>query len=179
MPKIITAKRQEGETDKAHEFVRTYILMPSSLLGLIAMVVGVVALGYQLLMGTYGWETFLYSSGLLICGILLGIGHTKYQQYVLREFPGYFANRMKTYAQRSLHKARKSATEVNIDHPGRGFIPLAYAVSIGGVLTLSGFSMSTGFLDGLPAFFLPWAGYFWAKLFFWKGLVLGPRGKGR
>jgi hypothetical protein len=84
---------------------------------------------------------------------------------------------MKTYAQRSLHKARKTATEVNIEHRGRSLIPLAYVVAIGGMLTLSGFAMSTGFLDGLPAFFLPWAGYFWAKLFFWKGLVLAPQKK--
>jgi hypothetical protein len=177
MPKIITAKRQEGESEKANEFVRTYILMPSSLLGLIAMVVGVLALGYQLLAGTYGWETFLYSSGLLVCGVLLGIGHTKYQQYLLREFPGYFANRMKTYAQRSLHKAKKTAADVEIEHRGRGLIPLCYVLGIGLLLGLSGLSVSTGFLDGLPAFFLPWAGYFWAKLFFWKGLVLAPRTK--
>ena len=177
MPKIITAKRQEGETDKAHEFVRTYILMPSSLMGLIAMLVGVLALGYQLLVGTYAWETFVYSSALLVVGVLLGIGHTKYQQFLLREFPGYFANRMKTYAQRSLHKARKSSSDVYIEHRGRGLIPVAYFVAIAGMLTLSGFVMSTGFLDGIPSFFLPWAGYFWAKLFFWKGLVLAPTKK--
>lgn len=107
MPKVITARRQEDETEKAQEFVRTYILFPASLLGLIAIVVGVVALGYQLFQGQYGWETFTYSSALLVAGVLLGLAQTKYQQYLLREFPGYFANRMKAFTQRSVRKAKK------------------------------------------------------------------------
>ena len=44
MPKVITARRHEDETEKAQEFIRTYTLFPASLLGLIAIVVGVVAL---------------------------------------------------------------------------------------------------------------------------------------
>jgi len=99
MPKVITVRRQEGETEKAQEFIRTYILFPASLLGLLSILVGVVALGYQLFKGNYGWETFTYSSVLLIAGLLFGLAQTKYQQYLLREFPGYFANRMKA----SLH----------------------------------------------------------------------------
>lgn len=175
MPKIITTRRQEGETDKAQEFVRTYILFPSSLLGLIAILVGVGALGYQLFVGQYGWETFTYSSALLILGVLLGLVQTKYQQYLLREFPGYFAQRMKAYTQRSLRKAKKSAADISIEHRGRGLVPLWYLLGIGMMVALAGVCVSTGFLSAWAAFALPWAGYFWAKMFFWKGLVL-PQG---
>jgi hypothetical protein len=174
MPKMITAKRQEDETEKAQEFVRTYILFPSSLLGLIAIVVGVIALGFQVWSGTYGWDTFTYSSGLIVAGVLLGLIQTKYQQYLLREFPGYFANRMKAFTQRSIRKAKKAVTDVTIEHRGRGIVPLWYFLGIVLLFTLSVFAVVTGFLEPVAAIALPWAGYFWAKMFFWKGLVLPP-----
>lgn len=179
MPKVITAKRLDDETDKAQEFVRTYILFPASLLGLIAIVVGVIALGVQLWSGTYGWETFTYSSGLIVSGVLLGLIQTKYQQYLLREFPGYFANRMKAYTQRSIRKAKKSVSDITIEHRGRGLIPLGYLLGIVALLTLSGLAVTTGFIEPVAAIVLPWAGYFWAKMFFWKGLVLPPGRKGK
>jgi hypothetical protein len=174
MPKVITARRQEDETEKAQEFIRTYILFPASLLGLISILVGVVALGYQLFLGSYGWETFTYSSALLIAGVLLGLAQTKYQQYLLREFPGYFANRMKAFTQRSVRKAKKTVTDVTIEHRGRGLVTLWYFLGFTALLGLSGVCVWTGFLHPVAAFALPWAGYFWAKMFFWKGLVLPP-----
>ena len=177
MPKVITNRRQGDETEKAQEFVRTYILFPASLLGLICILVGVVALGYQLYVGRYGWETFTYSSALLVAGVLFGLAQTKYQQYLLREFPGYFANRMKAFTQRSVRKAKKAATEVTIEHRGRGLVPLWYFLGMMALVILSGICVWTGFMDPMAAFALPWAGYFWAKMFFWKGLVLPPSKK--
>lgn len=179
MPKVITARRLDDESDKAQEFVRTYILFPASLLGLITIVVGVIALGVQLWSGTYGWETFTYSSGLIVSGVLLGLIQTKYQQYLLREFPGYFANRMKAYTQRSIRKAKKAVSDITIEHRGRGLIPLGYLLGIIALLTLSGLAVITGFIEPVAAIVLPWAGYFWAKMFFWKGLVLPPGRKGK
>ena len=179
MPKVITARRHEDETDKAQEFVRTNILFPASLLGLLSIVVGVIALGVQLWRGTYGWETFTYSSALIVAGVLVGIVQTKYQQYLLREFPGHFANRMKAYSQRSVRKAKKAITESDIEHRGRGFVPLWYLLGIVLFFALSGLTVATGFLEPVAAFALPWAGYFWAKLFFWKGLVLPSGQKGK
>ena len=179
MPKVITARRQDDETEKAQEFVRTYILFPSSVLGLIAIVVGVIALGVQLWSGTYGWETFTYSSGLLVSGVLLGLAQTKYQQYLVREFPGYFANRMKAFTQRSIRKAKKAVSDITIEHRGRGLVPLWYFLGIVAFLSLSGLAIMTGYLEPVAAFALPWAGYFWAKMFFWKGLVLPPGHKRR
>ena len=179
MPKVITAKRQEGEVDKAHEYIRTHILFPSGLLGLLAMVIGILALIYQLIMDTYALETFTYSSGLLLTGVLVGLGQTKYQQFLLREYPMYFANRMKTAAQRSTRKVKKTIAEVNIDHKGRGLIPLAYVIGMALFLGLSGLSVWSGALDAMAGFALPWAGFFWAKMFFWKGIISMPSKKGK
>ena len=174
MGKVITTKRLEGELDKAQDYVRTHILFPSSLLGLIAMVVGVLGLLYQLILGTYGWETFTFSSGLLFLGVFVGWGQTTYQKYLLREYPAYFANRMKTAEVRSLRKMKKSASDVSIDHRGRGLIPLWYLLGILMFFGLSVVCVLSGALDGVPAFALPWAGFFWAKMFFWKGVIAPP-----
>ena len=51
MPKVITARPHEDETEKAQEFVRTYILFPASLLGLISILVGVGGVGISVIYG--------------------------------------------------------------------------------------------------------------------------------
>ena len=179
MAKVITTKRLEGEVDKAHEYIRTHILFPSGLLGLLAMVVGILALIYQLIVGTYALETFTFSSGLLLLGVIVGWGLTKYQQFLLRDYPAYFASRMKTATQRSLRKAKKPVADVIIDHKGRGLIPLGYVIGIILFLGLSALCVMSGFLDGMAAFALPWAGFFWAKMFFWKGIISPTMKKGK
>ena len=179
MAKVITTKRLESEVEKAHDYLRTHVLFPSGLLGLIAMVVGVLGLLYQLILGTYSWETFTFSSGLLFLGVVVGWGQTKYQQFLLREFPAHFASRMRTAGPRTLRKVKKAPPEVNVEHKGRGLIPFAYVLGIVLFIGLSIGAVFTGALDGLPAFALPWAGFFWAKMFFWKGIVAPTNKKGQ
>ena len=174
MAKVITTKRLEGEVEKAQDYVRTHILFPSGMLGLIAMVVGVLALLYQLIVGTYDLHTFTQSSGLLVVGMLIGWGQTKYHQFLLREFPTYFSSRMKSAAQRSLHRAKKQIADVTVSHKGRGLVPLWYVIGIVIFLGLSALSVNSGSLDAMAAFALPWAGFFWAKMFFWKGIIAQP-----
>ncbi|HEY6262305.1 MAG TPA: hypothetical protein VIW47_11980, partial [Nitrospiraceae bacterium] len=58
-----------------------------------------------------------------------------------------------------------------IEHPGRAFVT---AISIAGALLIFGASavaIVRGNLDLLPAVLMPWAGFFWAKLFNWRGVV--------
>jgi hypothetical protein len=48
------------------------------------------------------------------------------------------------------------------------------AISIAGALLIFGTSAAAivrGDLDPLPAVLMPWAGFFWAKLFNWRGVV--------
>ena len=179
MAKVITSNKVQSEVDKAHDYVRTHILFPAGMTGLITMVVGVVGLLVQLWNGTYSWETFTTSSGLLVVGVLVGLGQTKYHQFLLREFPAFFASRMKTATQRSVQKARKASAESPVVHRGRGLIPLWYVLGMGLFIGLSIMTVLAGFLDPVPAFSLPWAGYFWAKMFFWKGIILPPGKKAK
>ncbi|RMH06323.1 MAG: hypothetical protein D6704_07520 [Nitrospirae bacterium] len=171
MGKIITAKRKEGEIERAHEYIKTYILFPSGLLGLLTMVVGVVALVYQLIIGTYDLFTFAHSSGLLVAGIVLGLGQSAYHKFLLREYPQFFANRMKTAQLRGAQRIKKSGSDVEVTHRGRGFVPVCYLLGISLLIGLSIWSFSEGSLDYMAAFALPWAGFFWGKLFSWRKVI--------
>jgi fatty acid desaturase len=74
-------------------------------------------------------------------------------------------------AQRS--KKAKAEPEVpSIEHPGRGFVT---GISIAGAVLIFGASAAAiirGDLDWLPALLVPWAGFYWAKLFSWRGVVV-------
>jgi hypothetical protein len=174
MPKLVTVQRQELEVEKAHEYVKTHMLFPSGLLGLICVVSSAAALVYQFVTGTYGVRAFEETTGLLAAGALLGWGQTRYHRYLLREFPGYFAARMRAFERKGPKKSKKDVTAALLDHPGRPLVPLGYALGIGALLGLSGFSILNGQVDMVAAAMMPWAGFFWAKLFFWRK-VLGKR----
>ena len=58
-----------------------------------------------------------------------------------------------------------------IEHPGRGFVT---AISIAGAVLIFGASAAAfmyGDLNPFPAVLVPWAGFYWAKLFCWRGVV--------
>ena len=171
MGKIITARKLEGEGERAQQYVRSYILFPSGLMGLLAMVIGVLALVYQLIVDTYDEMTFLQSSGLLIVGVVFGWGLTQYHKYILREHPEFFASRMRTMSQGGPPKPKKAPSEVELSHAGRNLIPVAYLVGIGTLIGLSLWSMSTDSLDYMAAAAMPWAGFFWGKLFSWRKII--------
>src|SRR2546430_17399399 len=96
MTKLITTKRLEGESEKAREYVKAHILLPSGLLGLIFLVSGTAALLYQFFAETYSWRSFLQSTGLLVSGGLLVWRPTRYRRYLLPTPPSHFARRMRT-----------------------------------------------------------------------------------
>jgi hypothetical protein len=171
MPKIITAQRLSGEADKAREYVKVHILFPSGLLGLVCMVAGVSALVYQFVVDTYSWRTFVDSMGLVLLGGLLGWAQTRYHRYLLDVHPGYFASRMRVFSRAGHKRAKKDSTSPPLEHPGRQLVPIGYLVGVALLLTGSGVVWTAGPVDGVGAFVLPWAGFFWAKMFFWRGVI--------
>lgn len=173
MPKIITARRLEGETERAQDYVKTHILFPSGLLGLILIVAGTLSLAYQLMAQTYNWRTFLESTGLLLCGMLLGWVQTRYHQYLLREHPEHFAGRMRTFSRIGRSRSKRESLTAPLDHRWRSFVPLGYFLGIGTLLGVSALSSTAGHVYAVTAFLMPWAGFFWAKLFFWRGVLTG------
>ncbi|MEP6958804.1 MAG: hypothetical protein ABI980_08735 [Nitrospirota bacterium] len=171
MPKLVTVLRPEKIQEQARYYVRSYILFPAGVVGLVCMIGGIGSLGYQLLANhTYTWFTFLSSSVLLVIGALSGWAQTRYHRYLFATFPEVYAARMRTaIVQRS--KKAKAEPVPSIAHPGRGFVP---AISIAGAVLIfaaSAAAIVRNDLDPLPALLMPWAGFYWAKLFGWRGVV--------
>lgn len=172
MPKLITVHHPQQTMQQALEYVKTYILFPSGFLGLVCLVGSVGGLGYQLL-GTdsYTWDTFFQSSGLFLSGIGLGAAQTLYQRYLLREFPEVLAARMRDGLNRQKGKLKKQSAAPDIEHAGRQLIPLAYGM---GILLLVGSAIaafSYGRVHMIPAILMPWAGFYWAKMFLWRRVI--------
>ena len=172
MPKLVTVLRPEKIQEQARYYVRSYILLPAGVVGLVCMLGGVGSLGYQLLANhTYTWLTFLASSALLVVGALCGWVQTRYHRYVLATFPEVYAARMRTAVVQRSKKAKAEPDVPSIDHPGRGFVPVLSSAGAVLIFGASAAAIVRGDLDPLPAVLVPWAGFYWAKLFGWRGIV--------
>jgi len=174
MPKLVTVLKPEKIDEQARYYVRSHILLPAGTIGLVSMVGGIGALAYQLLAShTYSWVTFLSSSLLIVIGASCGFGQARYHRYLFKTFPEFYAAKMRTAVAQRTRKTRGKAEgeEPVIEHPGRGFVT---ALSIAGAVLIFGSSAGAymyGDLDLLPAALVPWAGFYWAKLFCWRGVV--------
>lgn len=172
MPKLVTVKRIEGNIERAREYVKTYILFPSGLLGLIFLISGTASLGYQMMAtDTYTGNTFFESMGLLLFGGILGWLQTRYHRYLLQQHPDHFASRMKSSSQGNRLRSKRAELNTVTLHPGRQWVPLAYLIGGVTILTASALSSMLGHVYYMAAYLLPWAGLFWAKLFFWRGVL--------
>ncbi|MBH0203618.1 MAG: hypothetical protein HP496_15285 [Nitrospira sp.] len=172
MPKLINVHSPQQTMQQAQEYVKTYILVPSGLLGLICVIGAVGGLAYQWLStDSYSWETFYQSSALFISGIGLGAVQTLYQRYLLREFPEVLAARMKEGLSRQRGTLKKRSDATTIEHPGREFVPFAYLLGI--LLLLGGTIAAVTYerVSIVPALLMPWAGYYWARLFLWRRVI--------
>ncbi|WP_447980218.1 hypothetical protein [Candidatus Nitrospira bockiana] len=172
MPKLITTHRAEDESLKAKEYIRTHVLLPSSLLGLVFMVAGMASLVYQFFSISYGWRTFVETVLLLGLGVLLGWTQTRYQQYLLREFPGHFSGRLRIFAQDPRKRPAKDMTIPDIHHRGRQLVPLAYTLGAAALFGASAVISVFGTSYYVAAFLMPWVGFFWAKVYFWRGILI-------
>ena len=172
MPKLVTVLRPEKIDEQARYYVRSHILLPAGTIGLVCMVGGVGSLGYQLLVNhTYSWRTFLTSSILLAVGAACGWGQARYHRYLFTTFPDVYAAKMRTAVAQRNRKARAEPEVPAIEHPGRAYVT---AISIAGAALIFGASAVAiiyGELDPVPAVFVPWAAFYWAKLFSWRGVV--------
>lgn len=172
MPKLVTVWRQHAITEQARHYVRSYILFPAGVVGLVCMIGGVGSLGYQLLAShAYTGTTFLSSTGLFVMGAVCGWIQARYHRYLLMQVPEVFAARMRVVVARTSRKAKSLPDAPPIEHPGRRFVPLAYAVGLAAIFGSSAAAFIQGSLDAIPAVLMPWAGFYWAKLFSWRGVI--------
>jgi hypothetical protein len=173
MPKLVTVLKPEKVDEQARHYVRSHILLPAGTIGLICLVGGMGSLAYQLLVNQSSWWTLLTSTALIVIGAACGWGQARYHRYLFTTFPEVYAARMRTaVAQRSRKTKAKTELEApSIEHPGRGVV---IGISIAGAVLIFGASavaILRGDLDPFPAVLVPWAGFYWAKLFCWRGVV--------
>ena len=172
MAKLISLKQQEGHDARATAYIKAYMLFPAGILGLISMIGGVGGLGYQLIAtDSYTWWTFLQSSGLLLLGGVLGWVQTTYHRWILTNRPEVFAARMRQPTVSKSGKPKRESAASQEQASGSPWAPGAYMVGLALLLAGSMVSMLYGAVHPIAACFLPWAGFFWAKLFFWKSML--------
>lgn len=172
MPKLVTVRRKEDVHAQAKQYVKSYILVPSGMLGLVCMLGGVGGLAYQFLASSsYSAITFLVSSGLLLVGGLCGTAQTMYHRYLLETMPEVFAARLREAIGKRGKKTRTDQQTTQIAHRGRPFVPLAYLLGVLLLFTGSAWALFEGSVDAVPAVLMPWAGFYWGKLFLWRGVV--------
>ena len=172
MPKLVKEWRSADIQTQARHYVKTYILLPAGFLGLLCMLGGIGMLGYQLVASkTYTWTTFTASSALLLLGGLCGWLQTRYHRYLLETVPGVFAARMRTAVQRTQRKPKAEPLIPPIEHRGRKLVPVVYLAAGGLLVGSSLWACFYGSMDVVPAMLIPWAGFYWSKLFFWRGVV--------
>ena len=104
-------------------------------------------------------------------GALCGWLQTRYHRYLLARFPEVFAARLRTAVRQQGKKAKEESAQVTIQHPGCELVPVAYCVGLVVLWGASAAAILYGHVDALPALLMPWAGFYWAKLFFWRGVV--------
>ena len=172
MAKLVTVHHPEQTQQQAHEYIKAHILMPSGFLGLLCLIGGVVGLAYQMLAtDRYTWNTFYQSSGLFILGVVFGVALTLYQRYLLREFPEVLAARMRQGLNRQKGKIQQKSEPPTISHSGRQFLPVGYLLGLSALLGSAIAAVSYGQVDLVPAFLMPWAGFYWARLFWWRRII--------
>ncbi|MBH0198174.1 MAG: hypothetical protein HP497_01985 [Nitrospira sp.] len=177
MPKLITAHHPEQVAQQAREYVRTFILFPSGIVGLFCLVGGIGGLGYQwLATDTYSWTTFSASSTLIVVGLALGIGQTLYHRFIFGQFPEVLAARMSARMKQRMGGSRgrqkKETPAPSIEHPGRQLIPVAYLLGVALLVGCGVAAIVYGQVHPIPALLMPWAGFYWAKLFLWRRVIM-------
>lgn len=165
MPKIITPKKGEVEQRRAGEFIKTTQLVPAAMFGLVSLVLGYGAVIY-LFIKKDAMPVVLDSSVLLVVGAVVGLAHGIYRGYLFRVFPDHFASKQLRREMIRSGKVRKIDAIDPIDHPGRGFVILLYFVLFGVFIWLA--FVYSAKLNTVAALFLPLAGFFNARFFYWK-----------
>ena len=171
MPKIATARRREDEMERARLYLKARLMLPTIPLGMVSLLAGYGGIVMMWVQDNLSPQALYSSTVLFLFGALWGWGHARYERYLVTVCPEYLARKLKLLEAAKEHKRMKrDVPRAGLGHRGRRFILAAYGIGI-----CTQFGMTAYFLDQVgayPAFFLPWAGYFNAKVIFWRNLFV-------
>jgi hypothetical protein len=172
MPRIITARHRESETERARNYIKSRLMLPTIPLAMVALLTGYGGLAVLWFENKLTAQAFLSSTVLFFFGVGLGWAHARYERYLIRVCPEYFARKHKVLeAAKEYKRPKRDLARGAPDHPGRAWVPFIYAAAVCAVLGMSVYLADQ--LGVYAAFFLPWAGYFNAKVIFWRTLFAG------
>lgn len=169
MPKFITVKKAEQEHRQAVRYLKNSIIYSSALIGLISLVLGYGGVVYLIYKSGPLQQLLTDSLILLSVGLIGGVLQAVYQQYLFKNHPEYFADRMRRAELRLSRQFKKLGDPVRVEHPGRWAVPYLYLVGWAGFLVLIVVFASR--LNPVSVVFLPLAGFFNARFFYLKRLV--------
>ena len=169
MPKIITSHHRQSETERARLYVKTRLMLPTIPLAMVALLTGYGSLAFMWFEDTLRLQVFLGSTMLFVIGAVAGWADVRYERYLVRTCPEYLARKHKVFeAAKEYKRPKRDLPTGQPEHHGRNVVLVGYAVGVIAML-----AMSVSLVDKVgvyPAFFLPWAGYFNAKVIFWREL---------
>jgi hypothetical protein len=174
MAKLITAKRRESKADRTKTYVQTFIMVPSVLMGMVALIAGYGGIIFSFMQDTLTGLTLLDSTGLLFFGALLGWGHARYQHHLFLTYPEHYAGHFHLLMQGARKKRRKKSPRHNTLQHEKPQPVMHYGVNAAGagmLITAIVYPIATGRLNVYAAIFLPFAGYFNAKFLVWRKRV--------
>ena len=166
MVRIVTVKKHKLEKDKALDHIKNTIVFPSALMGLISIVLGYGALIYLMFKGRSIPEVVIDSIILLGLGIVLGLVQALYHRFLFDRYPDYYAQLRRRTEQIRAKNVKKIETVTKPEHRGRLLVPLIYLLGIAALVGTIVFYVPK--LNTLSAIFLPLAGFYNLRFFFWK-----------
>lgn len=169
MPKIVTARRREDERDRARLYLKSRLMLPTIPLGMVALLAGYGDMALMWMQDELTPSALLAGTILFFCGAVWGWGHAWYERYLTVTCPEYLARKQKILdAARDYKKAKRDVSTAGPAHPGRRFVLALYGL---GILSQCGITLYYfSQVGAYAAIFLPWAGYFNAKVIFWREL---------
>jgi len=169
MPKILTARRREDERERARLYLKSRLMLPTIPLGMVTLLAGYADVVLMWIQDQLTPRALLGSTILFLCGAVWGWGHARYERYLLETCPEYFARKQKLLeAAKEYKRVKRDVPATGPLHPGRRFALAMYVV---GIASQAGISLYyLGHMGAYAAIFLPWAGYFNAKVIFWRSL---------
>ena len=169
MPKIVTARHREDVRERARLYLKSRIMMPTIPLGMVGLLAGYGGVAWMWVQDELTPDVLTGSTALFFWGAAWGWGHARYERYLVATCPEHLARKQKILeAAKDYKKTRRDAPSAGPTHPGRRFVLAMYVVGILAQFGITGYYL--GKIGAYAAIFLPWAGYFNAKVIFWREL---------
>ncbi|TLY21789.1 MAG: hypothetical protein E6K68_05050 [Nitrospirae bacterium] len=169
MPKILTIRRREDERERARLYLKSRLMLPTIPLGMVTLLAGYGDMVLMWIQNELTPQALLGSTLLFLCGAFWGWGHARYERYLVGVCPEYFARKQKQLeAAKEYKRVKRDFPTTGPLHPGRRFVLGMYVVGIAFQVGISLYYL--GHVGVYAAIFLPWAGYFNAKVIFWREL---------